>query len=275
MGIAKSPAEVGKGYDESSPISDTLNDGQVHMSYWYDALDRTPLVEAARRLTRRVMGTLGLQPGDHVLDAGCGLGAPALLVAEETGARVTGITISQYELGRAQAKVAATALGHRVKFLHGDYTSLPFADDSFDAVIAVESLLCAPDKKLALSELRRVLREGGRITVADFTREAGMSLTEADEFAGAMGINTPPTLPEWVAELHGAGFSVDEYTQCGQRVFGVRQRYLDGVDESGDALSAQFGPEIVPVMHEALGAFMAPGPDRIGYGIVTGHNPRA
>jgi len=270
--VAVDPIEVGKRYDESSPISDVLNDGQVHMSYWYGEEDRTPLAEAAQRITRKVVDALGLRPGERVLDAGCGVGAPAILIAQETGARVTGITVSNYELAQAKQKAKDRNLHEQVDFQYADYMALPFADGSFDAVLAVESLQCAPQLDTVLSEFMRVLRPGGRVTVADYTREREMSVAEAEEFATSIGINTPPTQRDWIEKLTASGFRVEEHTQCGARVFGMTEKYVDSAVDSREKL-AQFGSDIVVGLEAGLRHFMAPGPDRIGYALVTARKP--
>ncbi|MGW4065080.1 methyltransferase domain-containing protein [Amycolatopsis sp. NPDC004747] len=275
MAESINPIDVGRSYDESSPISNTLNDGQVHMSYWYGEQDDTPLAEAAQRITRKVGATLGLRPGERLLDAGCGLGAPAILLAQETGAHVTGITVSGYEVAEGNRKIEAAGVGDRVRVELGDYSALSYPDGSFDAVLAIESLQCAPDLGKVLTELFRVLRPGGRISVADYTLEGAMDEGSAAEFAATIHINRPPRLAEWIDALTAAGFGVGEYTQCGPRVFGMPSKYLDSAEQARDRLAAKFGADIVPGLKEGLGYFLAPGPERIGYAIVSAHKPLA
>ena len=68
------PAEVAEFYDGSSPMADKYFFGYQHLGYWYDENDDTPLEEASKRLTRKIVDTLGLRPGGTLLDAGCGTG---------------------------------------------------------------------------------------------------------------------------------------------------------------------------------------------------------
>ncbi|WP_036320315.1 SAM-dependent methyltransferase [Microbispora sp. ATCC PTA-5024] len=267
------PVDIGKMYDESAPISDTFNEGQIHLAYWYGDGDDTPMVEASKRITRKVADALGLRPGERVLDAGCGLGAPAILIARETGADVTGVTVSAVEAGEAQRKADASGIAERVRFEQADFSALPYGEGHFDAVLAMESLQCAPDLGATLAELFRVLRPGGRITFADYTTEERMGLDEAEAFAAAINLNRLPTLAEWFAALGAAGFAVEEYTQCGPRVFGMGPKFVESAETARGVLAERFGDEMVTGLKDALRDFFAPGPDRIGYVIVSARKP--
>jgi malonyl-CoA O-methyltransferase len=95
----------------------------------------------------------------RLLDAGCGKGRFARVLAEEEPTvRITGLDISEQMLSFVPEVVAKTA---------GILTALPFADESFDGVYATESLEHAVDIPLAVGELCRVLRPGGRLAIID------------------------------------------------------------------------------------------------------------
>jgi SAM-dependent methyltransferase len=115
---------------------------------------------------------LGVHPGDHVLDLGCGFGRHAY-ESLRRGARVVACDYSLAELKDVSAMfraiedteaatLPAPAAGVAT---NGDATRLPFADDSFDKVIASEVLEHIPDDDDAFGELARVLRPGGRLAV--------------------------------------------------------------------------------------------------------------
>src|SRR6266540_5167238 len=123
-GEALDAAAIGKHYDERSPIGDEFRDGQLHMWYWYDREDNATLPEAVHRTTVKVTDTLGLRPGAKVLDAGCGPGSTALYLAERFGVEVTGITVSNYEIDKANQRAKDGGLTERVRFEYGDFTAL-------------------------------------------------------------------------------------------------------------------------------------------------------
>ena len=115
--------------------------------------------------------TLGrLEPGERVLDLGCGAGTDSLIAAQMVGSegRVVGIDMTLEMLAKARA--SAEELGARnVEFLEAEAEELPFADGSFDVVISNGVIDLIPDKDAVFSELARVLAPGGRIQIADVT----------------------------------------------------------------------------------------------------------
>ncbi|WP_103501326.1 MULTISPECIES: cyclopropane-fatty-acyl-phospholipid synthase family protein [unclassified Streptomyces] len=264
---------VAEMFDDSSDMSSVFNDGQVHLSYWYDDEDDAPLIEAARRLTRKVADSLGLREGDRVLDVGCGLGAPAIQLASEYGAQVTGVNISTRQVTEARARVRTAGLDGRIEFRVGDYGSLDFPDSGFDAVVAMESLVYVDDLGHTLGTLYRALRPGGLLCLSEPTRQE-LGAADADRFAAGFGAKRMLSVPEWLAALREAGFEPTEYLQCGPRVFGKGPKYLDAVEKRRAELSERFGEASVDELRQTLETFFAPGSDLIGYAVVTVQKPR-
>ena len=123
----------------------------------------SPEVVAQRQLT---LDMLHLQPGETVLDIGCG---PGFLVHEMAQAvtgsgAILGMDLSEAALAHAQRRCAEQA---HVEFHLGEATALPFGDAAFDAVAVTQVYEFVSDVDLALSELHRVLRPGGRALVMD------------------------------------------------------------------------------------------------------------
>merc|ERR1711966_221969 len=110
-------------------------------------------------------GRLGVNHGAKVLDCGCGVAGPARNIAKFTGANVTGITINEFQVNRGntlcqQQGLAGQGAG-QVQVIQGDFMKLPFEDNSFDAVYAIEATCHAPDRVGVYSEIHRVLKPGG------------------------------------------------------------------------------------------------------------------
>jgi ubiquinone/menaquinone biosynthesis C-methylase UbiE len=109
---------------------------------------------------------LAAQPGDRVLDAGCG---PGFYVAEVLGrvgpdGSVVGVDASEPML----ALSAKRCEGHpNVEFHQGDVTALPVGDAEFDRALSVQVLEYVADIPAALAELKRVLKPGGRLLIWD------------------------------------------------------------------------------------------------------------
>jgi ubiquinone/menaquinone biosynthesis C-methylase UbiE len=166
------PEEVGLLYDRLTALDTAAQGGSLHLGYWDLDDNEVPLVEAADRLTDLMTDALRLDKGHQVLDVGCGVGQPAMRIAQRTGAHVTGIAISQDQIARATELAEAAGLTDKVEFRHADAMELPFPDNSFDAAIAIESIFHMPDRERVFSEIRRVLRPGGRLVLTDFFERA-------------------------------------------------------------------------------------------------------
>ncbi|MGH9136405.1 MAG: class I SAM-dependent methyltransferase [Acidimicrobiales bacterium] len=104
---------------------------------------------------------LGVRAGDRVLDLGCGFGRHAY-EAVRRGCRVTAVDYSLAELKDVSARFAELGAGSTT---NGDAVHLPFADASFDRIIASEVLEHIDDDASAITELARVLRPGGTMAV--------------------------------------------------------------------------------------------------------------
>jgi SAM-dependent methyltransferase len=113
---------------------------------------------------------LGLRPGDRLLDLGCGFGRHAF-EALRRGARVVACDMAVPELEQVSATAFAMKEAGEIAptlsctSVAGDGTKLPFADASFDRIIASEVMEHVPDDAAALAEFIRVLRPGGTIAI--------------------------------------------------------------------------------------------------------------
>ena len=128
-----------------------------------EALYRTRDVMRRRRLIREA---LGAQPGERILDAGCGPGFYISELHDEVGSggSLVGVDSSPQMLAVAAHRNEGRA---GVEFRAGDVTSLPVKDGEFDGAICVQVLEYVDDPTAALAELRRALRPGGRAVVWD------------------------------------------------------------------------------------------------------------
>ena len=111
---------------------------------------------------------IGVEPGEQLLDVGCGAGQLALIAAR-AGAHVTGCDISTNWLERARERATLELLD--VRFEEGDAEDLPYADGQFDVVASLIGAMFAPRPDLVASELVRVCRPGGKIAMANWTAQ--------------------------------------------------------------------------------------------------------
>lgn len=211
-----------------------------------DVLRRRALVRAA----------LAAQPGDAVLDVGCGPGFYVSEILDEVGAdgRVVGVDASPQMLAVAAARVAGR---ENVEFRESDATSIPVDDAAFDRALCVQVLEYVDDATAALAEMRRALRPGGRIVVWDVDWATVSWQSEDRERMGRVLAAwdthlVHPSLPRTLApRLRAAGFDdiafeghVFATAELSQETYGggliqVIQNYVAAhPDVSEDELSA-------------------------------------
>ncbi len=111
---------------------------------------------------------MGINPGNYVLDAGCGVGIPAIHIAQSyPGVRIEGLTVSEVEAAEAQIRITQANLIDRVRVQVGDFHYLPFPDDSFDVVFFNDSIKYSLSLPQVLAEVRRVLRPSGTLYITE------------------------------------------------------------------------------------------------------------
>jgi cyclopropane-fatty-acyl-phospholipid synthase len=140
------------------------------MTYSSALFDRPglDLRAAQRRKYRRLAEWAGLQPGQDVLEIGCGWGGFAEYAASELGCRVTGITLSKEQAAFAERRMVEAGLEDRVQIEVVDYRDV---EAKFDAVISIEMLEAVGHRFLGgfFATCDRVLRPGGRMALQTIT----------------------------------------------------------------------------------------------------------
>ncbi|GHJ47730.1 delta(24)-sterol C-methyltransferase [Catellatospora sp. TT07R-123] len=173
-------------YDSTIDLYEGLWGEHVHHGYWdlgsSPADDGPDRHAASDRTVRELLAFAGIPAGAHLLDAGCGIGGPALHLAREHGCRVEGITLSSQQVVRATERAHAAGLADRVGFRQLDAVRTDYPDATFDAVWALESLEHMPDRTAFLAEALRVLKPGGVLAVSTWCVRDG----ELDEAADAL-----------------------------------------------------------------------------------------
>jgi ubiquinone/menaquinone biosynthesis C-methylase UbiE len=158
--------------------------GVVHWAARYDLLIALVTLGREARLRERMLNLAHLEPGESVLDVGCGTGTLAIAAKRRVGARgdVHGIDASPEMIARAQTKAKRAAAD--VTFEIASAESLPFPDARFDVVLSTVMLhhLRRAAREQCMREIRRVLVPGGRVLVVDFGKIAKQQRGFLDHF---------------------------------------------------------------------------------------------
>jgi ubiquinone/menaquinone biosynthesis C-methylase UbiE len=134
----------------------------------YESWRATSLGAVTEAIEQRlILDLMGDLAGVHVLDLGCGDGA-LVCAAASRGAEATGVDPDPAML--AAARTRADRDGITAAFLEGRAERLPFPDAAFDVVVSITVLCFVPDASVAVREMVRVLRPGGRLVIGELGR---------------------------------------------------------------------------------------------------------
>lgn len=226
-----------------------------HRALWASGDYAAVAAELIPALGVELVRASGVKQGDHVLDVAAGSGNAAIPAAE-AGAIVTAsdLTPELFDAGRA----IAARRGVELEWVEADAEALPFADNSFDAVISCVGVMFAPHHQAAADELVRVTRRGGTIALLSWTPEGfiGNLFKTMKPYAPPPPPGASPA-PLWGSEGHVRelfGDRVSDLTMWRQTVM------LDHCTEPAqfrEYWKSNYGPTI------AAYKFNADAPDRI------------
>lgn len=178
-------------------------DGGWHYDLLEWCLDTFLFRGKLRELRLKTANLARIQPGEQVLDVGCGTGTLAIEVQQRVGAtgRVFGVDPGIQQIARARYKAARRNLP--IAFQIGVIEHLPFPDRTFDVVLSTLMMhhLGAGLKRQGLAEIARVLKPKGRLVIADFKRPRERQNQSARFHAGGSSIQ------DLAALVMQAGFS--------------------------------------------------------------------
>ena len=171
-----------------------LDPTMSYSSAWFNGNLAQSTASAQRAKMQRALAECRLQPGDRLLEIGCGWGGLAELAAGNFGVQVTGITLSAEQLAFAQQALAEAGLADRARLRLQDYRDI--ADGPFDAIVSIEMFEAVGREYWAgyFQTLYQQLKPGGRaciqaITIADARFEryvAGTDVIQQYIFPGGL-----------------------------------------------------------------------------------------
>jgi cyclopropane-fatty-acyl-phospholipid synthase len=130
----RSKANVAHHYDLGDQLYRLFLDEDMQYSCAYFTDPANSLEQAQADKKAHIIAKLNIQPGQHVLDIGCGWGGMALTMHAKTGARVTGITLSEQQLTTARRRAQDAGVTDRVDFQLIDYRAL---SGQYDRIVSV------------------------------------------------------------------------------------------------------------------------------------------
>ena len=208
----RTAASVGAYFDLITDEGRLFYGDSFHLGYF--ANGTSSLREALEAHTDLVAGLARLAPGAHVLDVGCGIGAPALRFVRRFGCRTTGVNISAEQVRQGRALIAKEGLSHRIALERADARTLDFPDSTFDSIVCLESAgdICVTntDKDRLVRELYRVLRPGGFVGFSDLALRAPPTRAENGVLRAVLYHSGAELVSDWPAIFARAGFGIVE-----------------------------------------------------------------
>jgi SAM-dependent methyltransferase len=185
----------------------------------------------------RFIAWLDLEPGQQVLEVASGSGGPARYLAQKTGCRVTGIDANDSGVETATQSLAESAVSDRVTFKVADATAtLPFAENTFDAVLCIDSMNHFPNRLNVFREWHRVLRPGRRAVFTDPVVISGPVTNDELALRSSIGVFlfVPPGVNEQL--IAKAGFQLVQQEDVSENAAMVAGRWHESRQRYKDAL---------------------------------------
>ncbi|MET8976714.1 methyltransferase domain-containing protein [Streptomyces sp. NPDC004539] len=240
------PSDVAGVYDGIGQIYGSAWGPNKHYGYWEDDADDSSVAQATDRLTDLMIEGVAARAGQRVLDIGCGIGHPAFRLVRASDVDVVGISVSHVQVAKANELAAEAGLADRATFQFTDAMDMPFADGSFDAAWAFESMWHMPDRGQVLAETARVLRPGGRLAVADVIERGPVSpegRVVLDHICANYAVKSLGTIDEYRQALADNGFVDVEIRDISDNVGRTLDLMADAVETVKDKLTALVGAE--------------------------------
>ena len=186
---------------------------------------------------------LRLEPGETVLETGCGWGALALYMARHYGATVKAYNISKEQIAYARERASAEGLDAQVQFIEDDYRN---ADGEFDAFVSVGMLEhVGVDQYQVLGALiDRCLKHTGRGLIHSIGRDRPSPMTpwiERNIFPGAC----PPSLSQMMQIFEPFGFSVLDVENLRLHYAKTLEHWLGRYEANAERVAQMFDPAFV------------------------------
>jgi SAM-dependent methyltransferase len=199
--------------------------------------------------------SLRLRDEAHVVEIASGSGGPALHLARKTGCRVTGLDANPSGVETANRAATRAGLEKRLRFMVADATCpLPFDDNTFDALLCIDSMNHFPNRSDSLKEWCRVLKPGGRAIFTDPVVITGPVTNE--ELAARSSIGLFVFVPKGLNEelIVKAGFKLVSQLDATENAAMVSRRWREARQRFRDDLLRMEGADNFEGVQSFLGA---------------------
>lgn len=212
-------------YDRLSVYYRALWGEHIHHGYWEDG--ESP-GRAQVKLVEQLTARARIPRGSRVLDVGCGIGGPAIWLAQNLNCSVLGLTISPVQARMATEKARGAGLDSRARFEVGDANRLLFDAESFDVVWVIECSEHLVEKARFIESCARVLKPGGVLALCAWLRTDPYARPEHARLVASVcrGMLCPQlaSMRDYTSWMRDSGFTRIEAEDITRRVEGTWAR---------------------------------------------------
>lgn len=213
---------------------------------------------------------------EYLLEAGCGSGLTACHLAKTVGCKIIGVDNNPQMIEKARLRAEKEGVSQLVEFHLADVYSLPFADNSFDLVIA-ESLTVFLDKVKVYREFYRVLKPEGRVADLEMALLTELPNDLRKELIDCFGASTNPlTFEGWLDALAQVGFQnqsiLNPQPLMNRGNLVVNELKKDWILLKDLALKIKNQPGLIARLQRNAG-FIKKNREYFGFGLVYGQKP--
>ena len=188
--------------------------GIKHFGYYPEGKEDLSKKAAQLLMNDQLAERLNLKQGSVVLDAGCGEGGVARYLIKKYKLKVLGIDLLDFNVKQAREQAIVEGLDPGL-FQEGTYMNLPYDDNTFDGLYTMETLVHAPDYKVAMQEFHRVLKPGGKLVLFEYTITPPAKTENKKGLMAIRKINEYASMPAFNVFEHGT--FKDKLTKAGFR----------------------------------------------------------
>ena len=201
---------VGAYFDLMTDDARMFYSDSFHFGYFKTGQEN--FAEALDNHTDLVVDMANIKSGQHVLDVGCGICAPAIRIAARHNCRITGVNISAEQVKQGRELVENHGLTDRITVMKGNALKPPFNASMFDSALCIEvagDICVTSNQKFQLAdELFRVLKPGGRVGFSDLVFTGRPTREEERVMRAILYHDGAELVTDWPHIFEQSGFSV-------------------------------------------------------------------
>jgi len=240
---AKAASNIYHHYDIGNDFYQLWLDEQMVYTCAYFPDPGSTLEAAQEAKLDYVCRKLHLQPGESVVEAGCGWGGLALHMAKNYGVSVKAYNLSREQIAFAKARAHSAGLQNQVEFIEGDYREI---DGKFDAFVSIGMLehVGIGDYSELGTILERCLAHSGRGLIHSIGRDSPSGMNPWIEryiFPGAC----PPSLSQMMTIFEPHGFSILDIENLRLHYANTIEHWCQRFEKAADQVAARFDPAFV------------------------------